>query len=207
MKIRNLNLVCTELEPSRFPNRPLPEIAVSGRSNVGKSSLLNKLLGRKNIARVSKEPGKTRTINFFLINEKLFLVDLPGYGYAKVSKEMRGGWQKVLFTYIEGRENLKGVIQLIDSRHPPTKDDLLMIQRLVDADRDFVTVFTKSDKIGRNERGKALGRYRTFFDGFTVGEFGKRNTDGEDPDIPVIFTSAKTGEGKDAVWKWIESLI
>ncbi|MBN2071978.1 MAG: YihA family ribosome biogenesis GTP-binding protein [Candidatus Krumholzibacteriota bacterium] len=207
MKIRELSLVCTELEPSRFPNRPLPEIAVSGRSNVGKSSLLNKLLGRKNIARVSKEPGKTRTINFYLINEKLFLVDLPGYGYAKVSKTMRGGWQKVLYSYIEKRENLKGVIQLVDSRHAPTKDDLVMIQRLVDAERDFVTVFTKSDKIGRNERVKTLNRYRSFFEDFTVREFGKSTGKGEDTDIPVIFTSSKTGEGKDDLWKWIESLI
>ncbi len=206
MKIRDLNLVCTELDPARFPNRPLPEIAVSGRSNVGKSSLLNKLLGRKNIARVSKEPGKTRTINFFLLNENLFLVDLPGYGYAKVSKETRGGWQKVLYSYIENRENLRGVIQLVDSRHPPTKDDLKMIQRLVDADRDFVTVFTKSDKIGRSERAKALSRYRSYFDGFTIAEFGKGSKDAA-VDIPVIFTSAKTGEGRDAVWKWIESLL
>ena len=96
----------------------MSEIAVSGRSNVGKSSLLNKLLSKKNIARVSKEPGKTRTINFFLLNDRFYLVDLPGYGYAKVSKEMRTGWQKVIFEYIEKRETLAGVIQLIDAEAP-----------------------------------------------------------------------------------------
>ena len=195
------------MEPARFPNTPFPEFAVSGRSNVGKSSLLNKLLGRKNIARVSKEPGKTRTMNFFLVNGKLFLVDLPGYGYAKVSKKLRGGWQKIMFEYIEERENLRGVIQLVDSRHPPSKDDLLMMQRLVDADRPFLTVFTKADKIRRCDRGKTLKVFRSHFEEFSVGEFESIGPGMEGFEIPVVFTSAKTGEGRDTVWKWVLSLV
>lgn len=205
MKIKTLNLVCTETEPSRFPRMRLPEIAVSGRSNVGKSSLLNRLLGRKNIARVSKEPGKTRTINFFLVNEAFYLVDLPGYGYAKVSKTLRSGWQKTIFSYIEERERLDGVIQLVDSRHPPTKDDLMMIQRLVDSERKFLIVFTKSDKISRNDRQKALSVFGSFFEGFTIGLLPSKR--GEGLDIPVVFSSAKTGEGKDAIWSWIGETV
>ncbi len=207
MKIKSLNLVCTELETSRFPSSPMPEIAVSGRSNVGKSSLLNNLLAKKNIARVSKEPGKTRTINFFLLNDRFYLVDLPGYGYAKVSKEMRFGWQKVIFEYIEERRNLAGVIQLIDSRHPPMKDDLVMIERLIDAERKFLVVFTKSDKIRGNERTAAMKEFRSCFDGFTIGSPGEDDRDGKECDILVVFSSATTGEGREDIWRWIASRI
>jgi len=207
LKIKSLNLVCTELDPERFPSSPMPEIAVSGRSNVGKSSLLNKLLAKKNIARVSKEPGKTRTINFFLLNDRFYLVDLPGYGYAKVSKEMRFGWQKVIFDYIEERKSLAGVVQLIDSRHPSMKDDLVMIERLIDADRKFLVVFTKSDKISGNERASALKEFRSCFDGFTIGKFGDSVREEKVFDIQVVFSSATTGEGRDEIWKWIVSVI
>ncbi len=207
MKIRNLNLVCTELDPKRFPRSGLSEIAISGRSNVGKSSLLNMILGRKNIARVSREPGKTRTVNYFLINDQFYLVDLPGYGYAKVSREMRTGWQKIIYEYIEEREQLAGVIQLIDSRHTPTKDDLLMLQRLIDGERETLAVFTKSDKIGRNERGKALAYFRSCFDGISVGPAGEEDRDGNPYDIQTLFSSAKNGEGKNRIWSWIASRI
>jgi len=207
LKIKSLNLVATELDPSRFPSSPMSEIAVSGRSNVGKSSLLNKLLSKKNIARVSKEPGKTRTINFFLLNDRFYLVDLPGYGYAKVSKEMRTGWQKVIFEYIEKRETLAGVIQLIDARHPSMKDDLVMIERLIDAERRFLVVFTKSDKISGNERAAALREFRSCFDGFRIGPLRECAEKGEEYDFPFLFSSAETAEGRDDIWKWILSTI
>ncbi|MBN1163931.1 MAG: YihA family ribosome biogenesis GTP-binding protein [Candidatus Krumholzibacteriota bacterium] len=209
MKIQSLNLVCTELEISRFPRSRQAEIAVCGRSNVGKSSLLNTLLGRRNIARVSKEPGKTRTINFFQVNEQFFLVDLPGYGYAKVSKAMRGGWQEMLFRYLEEREELRGVIQLIDSRHPPTRDDISMLQRLIDSERRFLAVFTKADKIKRAQRTQALDRFRSFFEGLSVGPWPPKAGEGEAEsyDVPVLFFSSRTGEGKSSIWNWVSGLL
>ena len=127
MKIKTLTLARTVLDPEQFPRAPWKEIAVSGRSNVGKSSLLNTILGRKNIARVSKEPGKTRTVNFFLVNDRFYLVDLPGYGYAKFAAEMRKRFRRLIVDYLEQRDSIGGVVQLVDSRHPPMKDDLLMI--------------------------------------------------------------------------------
>ncbi|HSG29789.1 MAG TPA: ribosome biogenesis GTP-binding protein YihA/YsxC [Candidatus Krumholzibacterium sp.] len=207
MKIRTLNLVATEVEPKRFPKSAMPEIAVSGRSNVGKSSLLNSLLSRKNLARVSNQPGKTRTVNFFLLNDSFYLVDLPGYGFAKVSRKMRDDWKKLIEAYVSERENLAGVIQLVDSRHPPMKGDLVMIQRLVDEERDFLVVFTKSDKISRNARGKVLRDFSACFDGFTVGSPSGKGPDGKPFEVQVVFSSAQTGEGRTEIWKWIAEKI
>ena len=198
-----------------MPHTPWAEIAVSGRSNVGKSSLLNTLLGRKNFARVSKEPGKTRTINFYLINDRFYFVDLPGYGYARVSAETRRRWKRAIFEYIDGREALEGIIQLVDSRHPPSKDDLNMLQRFVDSGRPFLVVFTKADKIGRSERSRVLEIFRAYFDGIPVGLYspggGRKDSsvsmDPRSGGVPVIFFSAKTGEGKDELWSWVIEMI
>jgi GTP-binding protein len=189
----------------------MSEIAVSGRSNVGKSTLLNVLLGRKNLARVSKEPGKTRTVNFFLANERIYFVDLPGYGYAKVSAAMRSRWKKIIFQYFEEREKLRGIIQLIDARHPPSRDDLVMLQHIIDAGRPFLVVFTKADKISLSRRPRVIETFKSYFEGgMRVGLYPpvdrKGAAAGESDagiDVPVIFFSSKTKEGSSKLWSWI----
>lgn len=238
--------MCTELDPRRFPRSPRPEIAVSGRSNVGKSSLLNTLLGRKNFARVSKEPGKTRTVNFYLVDDRFYFVDLPGYGYAKVSAEMRGQWRRVIFDYIDGRDAIGGVVQLIDARHAPMKDDLVVLEKLIGSGRPFLVVMTKADKINRGQRSKVLTVFREHLGGVELellgrpprsraaagwsGESSKpdrtaagghdestgpchgsppagRTSPGPGERLPVVFFSARTGEGRDDIWRWIAGKI
>ena len=208
MKIKKLTLARTVLDPGRFPRTPWKEVAVSGRSNVGKSSLLNTILGRKNIARVSKEPGKTRTVNFFLVNDRFYLVDLPGYGYAKVSAEMRKRWRRVILDYFEERESIGGVVQLVDARHPPMKDDLLMLGKLVETSRPFLIVLTKADKVGRGHRQRVLKDLREGLGGAPLRQLGREGCEGEpEHSLPVLFFSAKTGEGKEKLWDWIAEHI
>jgi len=207
MKIRSLELETTVLDHTKFPISGMTEVAVAGRSNVGKSSLLNILFNRKNLARVSRAPGKTRTVNFFVINESFYLVDLPGYGYAKVSKLERGSWQRIITGYLRNREVLSGVVQLIDARHDPTRDDRTMVQKLIDAELDFLIVLTKVDKIKRSQRGKKTAVLRSHFAGISVGPVGERDEDGNPFEVPYVFSSAVTREGKDEIWKWIEERI
>ena len=213
MKIRSLTLACTEVDLGRLPHAPFPEIAVSGRSNVGKSSLLNKILGRKNIARTSKEPGKTRTINFFLVNDRFYLVDLPGYGYAKFAAEMRKKWKRLILEYFETRESIGGVVQLVDSRHPPMKDDLMMMGKLVEESRPFIIALTKADKVPRGQRQKTLKVLREHLGGVKLRLLADRRpeTGSAGPEsesgLPVLFFSAKTGEGTNALWRWIASSV
>ena len=140
---------------SQLPNSSFPEIAFSGRSNVGKSSLLNKLIGRKSLARVSSMPGKTITINFYRLDKARF-VDLPGYGYAKVSKSEKKRWSEMTEGYFGSERNIKLVVQLIDMRHSPSKDDLDMINYLYQMKYPFVIVLTKSDKLNKAEREKQI---------------------------------------------------
>lgn len=144
------------VKPQQYPEGTKPELAVSGRSNVGKSSLINKLVNRKALAKVGKTPGKTQTINFFNINDEWYLVDLPGYGYAKVPQETRMQWGKMMQTYFRLRENLKGVIQLVDIRHQPTEEDRLMMEMLKVNNIPVLVVATKADKIARGQRPKYL---------------------------------------------------
>jgi GTP-binding protein len=207
MKIRSLELETTVLDYREFPKTGMPEIAVSGRSNVGKSSILNALLNRRNLARVSREPGKTRTVNFFSVNESFYLVDLPGYGYAKVSREQRASWQRVINGYLNRREALAGVVQLVDSRHDPTRDDLMMFQRLIDAERDFLIVLTKADKIKRSHRARHAASLRSYFSGISIGPAGETDEGGEPFEVPYIYSSAVTKEGKDGIWRWIAERI
>ncbi len=183
---------------------------MAGRSNVGKSSLLNTVLGRKGIARISKQPGKTQTVNFYIVNDRFYLVDLPGYGYAGVSEETRRRWRRIIFSYIESRKGLSGVVQLIDARHPPSPDDIVMLRHLIDAGRKFIVVFTKADKVKRSERKKKLGELRDCFGtDITVEMFSASDEAGiGERDrfplvVPVLFFSTKTGEGKDGVRRWI----
>ena len=176
---------------SQIPESTKIEIAFSGRSNVGKSSLINKLLNRKSLARVSSMPGKTVTINFFTVGE-IFIADLPGYGYAKVSKSEKERWSGLIEGYLTADRKLALVFQLIDMRHPPTQDDLHMIEYLVESEIPFVIVLTKADKLTNNQRKQRLQAFTTeipYFDDITAVEF-----------------SAQTGEGVDEIRGIIEDV-
>lgn len=156
MIIKNSDLETVAVKPSQYPPENLKEIAFAGRSNVGKSSLLNLITGRKKLARVSGSPGKTRTINFYIINGEFRIVDLPGYGYAKVSKSMSEGWGEMMERYLENRPNLVKVIQLVDIRHAPSKQDIEMYNYLRHYGLDGIVVATKADKISRNQLAKQI---------------------------------------------------
>ncbi len=160
MIIKEARLEGVAVKESQYPLEDKIEIAFVGRSNVGKSSLLNLLTGRKNLARISQTPGKTRTINFYEINGEFRIVDLPGYGYAKISKEASKDWEKMITTYLEKRQVLKKVIQLVDIRHVPTSQDIQMREYLRHFNLAGPVVATKSDKVSRNELNKALGTIR-----------------------------------------------
>lgn len=170
------------------PEWILPEVALVGRSNVGKSSLINTLVGQKNLAKTSNTPGKTRLLNFYNINEKLVLVDLPGYGYAKVSKSMQAQWQKEFQRYLTQRPNMQFVIQLIDGRHGPQANDEQMLNWLMENGISVVIVLTKLDKLSKNDVNKHIQQ------AIQALGVGKDN---------VIPFSAQSGLGKEAVWECI----
>ena len=151
MRITKSDIETVAVKPSQYPPENLKEIAFAGRSNVGKSSLLNLLTGRKKLAKVSGNPGKTRTINFFLINDEFRIVDPPGYGYAKVSKSVSESWGDMMETYIENRPNLVKIVQLVDIRHEPSKQDVQMYGYLKHFGLDGIVVATKADKVSRNQ--------------------------------------------------------
>ncbi|MBR5044173.1 MAG: YihA family ribosome biogenesis GTP-binding protein [Clostridia bacterium] len=190
------NLKITAGLPSQFPRDPLPQIAFSGRSNVGKSSLINTLLGRNSLARVSSTPGKTITINFYEIDRKLYFVDLPGYGYANRSKESQRVWQSLTdgyFTRNPNRDLLRLVVQLVDSRIGATKDDLTMIEWLKATGVPFLIVATKTDKLNKTERAESEKNLLALAE--SVGA-----------PAPVFFSS-QTKEGKDALLGRIASAL
>lgn len=156
IKIKNSDFVISAVKKEQYPITGLPEIAFVGRSNVGKSSIINALTNRKKLAKVSQTPGKTRLINFFIINgDEFYLVDLPGYGYAKVSKTEKASWRKTIETYLNGRQELKRVVLLVDSRHKPTADDIQMHEWIKFYGYDEVVIATKSDKLSNNELRKS----------------------------------------------------
>lgn len=156
MKITKAELTAVAVRENQYPAEDLPEIAFAGRSNVGKSSLFNTLVNRRNFARVSGNPGKTRTINFFEINGEFRIVDLPGYGYAKVSKSQSKEWGPMMENYLENRPNLLKVVQLVDVRHAPSAQDIQMYDYLRYHGLDGIVVATKADKVSRNELNKNL---------------------------------------------------
>ena len=160
MIIKKSEIEAVAVEKTQYPAPELPEIAFAGRSNVGKSSLLNLLTNRKSLARVSGAPGKTRTINFYRINDTFRIVDLPGYGYAKVSKSMSEGWGAMMEDYLEKRENLLKVVQLVDIRHAPSVQDVQMYEYLRHYGLDGIVVATKADKVSRNEMQKCISVIR-----------------------------------------------
>ncbi len=177
----------------QLPDSDLPEIAFAGRSNVGKSSLLNKLFGRKNLARVSSVPGKTITINFYQVDEYNF-VDLPGYGYAKVAKTEKDRWAEMMEGYFNSDRNIKLVVQLVDMRHPPTKDDIMMMEFLQSTGYEFIVVMTKADKLKKkkdyNERIENSKKEMSFI-----------------PEERLIPFSSENGQGLDTVKKYIEEYL
>jgi GTP-binding protein len=192
MKITKAEFICSNTRVDLCPQDPLPEYAFIGRSNVGKSSLINMLVERKKLAKTSSTPGKTRLINHFKINNQWFLADLPGYGYAKVSKKERETFGKMIERYGKERSNLVCFFVLIDARLPPQQNDLDFMEWLGDNNLPFVIVLTKVDKINQTGKAKNLGLLKT--------ELKKQWEE-----LPLIFeTSAEKGTGKDQVMKFID---
>ena len=178
----------------QIPQSDLPEIVFAGRSNVGKSSMLNRLFNRKNLARVSSMPGKTITINFFKVENDVRIVDLPGYGYAKVAKGEKRRWAEMMEGYFQSPRNIKLVVQLVDMRHKPSEDDYIMMRFLKDAGLPFIVAATKSDKLNKtqyNERKNALRE--------ELAEFGK--------DLTILPFSSEKGEGTEELKKIIEGVL
>lgn len=214
MIIKKLEINRTVLDLQKLPRGLSPEFAVVGRSNVGKSSLLNALFNRKKLARVSKDPGKTRTINFYMVNDRFFMVDLPGYGFAKISRQERQKWRILINEYLRTREQLRGVIQLIHAADGPTDDDIEMLTRLSMHGRDFVVALTKSDKVRASARKKIIRSLEGSFENAVVCDLSSSMPMAKGVDaiegsaiIPATFFSAKTKEGRDILWKWIESRL
>lgn len=189
MIIRKCEFLKSVVTKDQYPYLDLPEIAFSGRSNIGKSSLINSLLNRKKLVKVSSSPGKTRLINFFLVNEQFLMVDLPGYGYAAVSKGEKQSWGKMIEDYLTSRENLKHVILLVDIRHEPTADDKLMFDFIKHYKMSAVVVATKSDKISRSSVNKNLDLIRK-----------KLEMDRSDILIPY---SSENHSGREELWRII----
>ena len=156
MIVKKAELETVAVKKSQYPEDNVPEVAFAGRSNVGKSSLLNLLTGRKSLARVSGSPGKTRTINFYRINDEFRIVDLPGYGYAKVSKSVTENWGQMMEEYFQNRQGLRKVVQLVDVRHKPSAQDVQMYEYLRHYGLDGIVVATKADKVSRNELQKCM---------------------------------------------------
>ncbi|MEY8442030.1 ribosome biogenesis GTP-binding protein YihA/YsxC [Lactobacillaceae bacterium 24-114] len=190
MQVNNVDLTISAVAPEQYPKTDYPEIALVGRSNVGKSSLTNVLINRRNYAHTSSQPGKTQTLNFYNIDEQLYFVDVPGYGYAKVSKKERERFGQMIEKYLTEREQLKGVIELVDSRHQPSDDDVSMYQWLQYYNIPTLIVGTKIDKVKPNAHNKVENTIR--------GTLGLTKED------PLVLFSATQKQGQDKVWNWIE---
>jgi GTP-binding protein len=192
MRIQTADFLTSAGRADQFPRAGRPEVAFAGRSNVGKSALINRLLGRRALARTSSTPGRTRTINFYTVNDRLLFVDLPGYGYAKVSRVVQEGWWALVEEYLAHRVPLRGVVHLTDARHPPTQQDRELHAFLAAVDVPCVHVLTKGDKVPRGQRAAAL---RTAQE--VLGQASPE----------AVFFSAETGEGVPDLWRAIETLV
>lgn len=189
----NINLIISAVKKAQYPDTGLIEVALSGRSNVGKSTFINSMIERKNMARTSQQPGKTQTLNFYNIDEQLIFVDVPGYGYAKVSKVQREKFGKMIEEYITQRENLKLVIQLVDLRHQPTEDDVLMYNYLKHFDIPTLVICTKEDKIAKGKVQKHIKRI-------------KDKLELESGDNIISYSSIKNSKQQE-IWNFIETYI
>lgn len=193
MKVTKAEFVISAVGPAQYPEDALPEIALAGRSNVGKSSLINRMISRKNLARTSATPGKTQQLNYYRVNEDLYLVDFPGYGYAKVSKSQRAAFGEMVEKYLLSRDELKLVLLVVDMRHPPTKDDVSMYEWLQHYDRPVCVVATKADKIPKTRRQKHVKIVK--------------ETLGFQPHHSFVMFSSELGLGKEELWEIIKSHI
>lgn len=193
MKIRQAEYVLSAINSSQYPQSSQPEIALVGRSNVGKSSFINKFLQRKNLARTSSTPGKTQTINFYQINGAWFFVDLPGYGFARVSKKTKSLWEQFIEEYLYTRQQLAAIIQVVDIRHTPTEDDILMQEWLVAQGLPYLIIATKADKLSRSKQLRQKEKIKNVLH---LGE-----------DFSLIIFSAVTGEGREEVAAWLEQYV
>ena len=191
MNLHNAEFIISAVSDKQYPIGDLPEVAMVGRSNVGKSSLINKILNRKNFARVSSKPGKTTTINFYSIDKKLMLVDLPGYGYAKVSKKEKEKWGSMIEFYLQSRDCMKAIFLLVDSRHEPSEDDVIMLKWIRAYSKDFYVVATKSDKLKPSQKQQSLDIIKKIM----IVD-----------DEHFIPFSAETGEGKDRILSILEKM-
>lgn len=193
MQVHDAEIIISAVSPKQYPDTGLPEFALAGRSNVGKSSFINKLINRKALARTSSKPGKTQTLNYYLINKMFYFVDVPGYGYAKVSKTERAKWGEMLETYFTTRTTLLHVLLMVDFRHPPTADDIQMKEFIDYYDIPYTVVATKCDKIKRgkwNQHASVI----------------KKAMNLPSMDSLIIFSS-ETGEGKEKVWNLLEKYL
>jgi len=190
MKVVTAEFVKSAFQESDWPRDSKPEIAFLGRSNVGKSSLINSLLAVRGLARTSSTPGRTQSLNFFQINNRFYFVDLPGFGYAKVPREIKSSWGEMATSYLAKRRQLVLSIHIVDSRHEPTKQDLQLHEWLEESDKPRLVVATKSDKLSNNELRKNLGHIARVLDNDSVMAY-----------------SAKSGRGRDELWRAIKSVL
>ena len=193
MVIKNVNLEIVCGVTSKVPDTAYAEVAFAGKSNVGKSSLINALMNRKALARTSAKPGKTQTINFYNINDAMYLVDLPGYGYAKASEEVKAKWGKMIENYLHTSKQLKAVFLLIDIRHDPSANDRMMYEWMVYQGFAPIIIATKLDKIKRSQIQKNVKAIR---EGLNV-----------QPGTTIIPFSAETKQGRDEIWELIDSFV
>lgn len=188
MHIHSAEFVTGAVRPLDLPSDGLAEVAFSGRSNVGKSSLINALVRRKQLARTSSTPGKTQQLNYYRVNSRLYLVDLPGYGYVSTGLERRRQLGRLAESYVEGRRELRAIVQLVDARHGPTELDVLMIEWLQQREQPFLLVFTKADKLSRSKLSR---------------QFDRLEAEGKLAGLPFVPFSAVTGQGRADILEWI----
>ena len=193
MKVNNVSLAAVGVKMSQYPDDGKPEIAFAGKSNVGKSTLINAMIGRKALARTSSQPGKTRTINFYNVEDILYFVDLPGYGYAKAPRTEIEKWGKMIEEYLNKRETLRGIVMLVDIRHEPGENDRLMYDWLKHYGYDIIIAATKKDKIKRSQIQKQLSLIK--------------NTLKLAPEDRLIAFSGETKDGVEELWEELEKLI
>jgi GTP-binding protein len=193
MKISTAAFIASAVAPAQYPRQPLPEVAFAGRSNVGKSSLINTLVHRKHLVKTSATPGKTRAINFFLVNQRFRLVDLPGYGYAKVPREIQASWRPMVEAYLRQRSTLRAVVHIVDLRHLPTVQDQQLRDWLLHQDITIITVATKADQVTRSQRARHLQGIRQ--------ELALPSVE------PVWLFSAQNHEGRLQLWNCLEAFL
>ncbi|GIV57432.1 MAG: putative GTP-binding protein EngB [Rhodothermaceae bacterium] len=194
MKMRDVQFVRGVAAWSGLPDDGLPEVAFIGRSNVGKSSLINLITGRRALARTSGTPGKTRELNFYRVDDRFYLVDLPGFGYAKVARTERERWQRLIGRYLTERPTLRAIFHLIDSRHPPTALDREIMLLAHESTAPYLVVLTKTDKLSGNGRQRAVAEVRR-----ALSAAGR--------EAAILLTSAVDGRGREEVLRWIDDLV